>query len=62
MSRPHRSSGQVWAISFVSYEGLPPRGENFWQASHERTIRFGCTNNVWPVEALTLAARALWPE
>lgn len=37
MLRPHHCSGYVWAISFVSCEGPLPRGENFWQASHNRT-------------------------
>jgi hypothetical protein len=30
----------VWAISFVNFEGLPERGENFWQASQDLVIRF----------------------
>jgi hypothetical protein len=30
----------VWAISFVNYEGLPDRGENFWQASQDLATRF----------------------
>jgi hypothetical protein len=29
MSSRHRCRGQVWAISFVSYEGASARGENF---------------------------------
>jgi hypothetical protein len=30
----------MWAISFVNCEGLPERGENFWQASHDLVTRF----------------------
>jgi hypothetical protein len=40
ISRPHRCSDQVWAISFVNYEGAPVLGENFWHASHKWTTRF----------------------
>jgi hypothetical protein len=39
MSSPQHYSGQVCAISFVSCEGAPVRGENFWHASHERVTR-----------------------
>jgi hypothetical protein len=39
MSSPQRCSGQVCAISFVSYEGAPVRGENFLNASHEWVTR-----------------------
>jgi hypothetical protein len=35
ISSPQRLSGHVWAISFVNCEGLPERGENFWQALHD---------------------------
>jgi hypothetical protein len=30
----------MWAISFVNYEGLPERRENFWQASQDLVTRF----------------------
>jgi hypothetical protein len=40
MSRPQRLRGHMWAISFVNCEGLPERGENFWQASHDLVTRF----------------------
>jgi hypothetical protein len=39
MSSPQHCSGQVCAMSFVSCEGAPVRGENFWHASHERVTR-----------------------
>jgi hypothetical protein len=30
----------VWAINFMNCEGLPERGENFWQTSHDLVTRF----------------------
>jgi hypothetical protein len=39
ISSPHRWSGQICVVSFVSCKGAPVRGENFWNASHDRVTQ-----------------------